>query len=156
MIIQELIRNINPLQITGELNQDITSIVYDSRQVKEGSLFICIKGFKLDGHDFIDKAIQNGAVAILIEKELSEYKKGITYIQVEDSRKSMADLAATFYNYPQEKLNLIGVTGTNVKTTTTYLIKATLDQAGFTTGLIGTIKNIIGGKTLPATRTTPE
>lgn len=156
MIIQELIRNINPLQITGELNQDITSIVYDSRQVKEGSLFICIKGFKLDGHDFIDKAIQNGAVAILIEKELSECKKGITYIQVEDSRKSMADLAATFYNYPQEKLNLIGVTGTNGKTTTTYLIKAILDQAGFKTGLIGTIKNIIGGKTLPATRTTPE
>ncbi len=156
MKIKDLISSINPLQITGELNRDVTSIIYDSRQVKEGSLFICIKGFKFDGHDFINRAVQNGAVAVLIEKELNKYKRDITYIQVKDSRETMADLAATFYNYPQEKLNLIGVTGTNGKTTTTYLIKAILDNAGFKTGLIGTIKNIIGDKTLPATRTTPE
>lgn len=156
MELGKLITDIQPVEITGRLDIEIENIVYDSRQVKEGSLFICIKGFKRDGHDFIDKAVQNGAKAILIEKELDNYLPDITFIRVEDSREAMSYLAATFYNYPLKKLNLIGVTGTNGKTTTTYLIKAILERAGIKTGLIGTINNIIAEKTLPATRTTPE
>src|SRR5690554_1210393 len=156
MIIKKLIRNINPVKITGRISNNIKDIVYDSRQAKEGSLFICIKGFKFNGHDFINCAVNNGAVAVLIEEETAEYKKEITYIQVKDTRKVMGELAAAFYDYPHKRLKLIGVTGTNGKTTTTYLIKTILDKAGYKTGLIGTIKNIIGEKTLPATRTTPE
>lgn len=156
MQLKELIQNINPRRIIGDLNIEIKKIAYDSRQVEEDSLFICIEGFKTDGHNFIKKAIQNGAVAIMVEKELEEYPEGISIVEVADSRETMAYLAATFFNNPLEKLELIGVTGTNGKTTTTYLIKAMLDNVGKAAGLIGTIKNIVGEKTLPTTRTTPE
>lgn len=154
--LKELIQDINPLEISGELELEIFNIAYDSRQVKKGGLFVCIEGFKQDGHSFIKKAVQNGAIAVLIEKELDHYSQGITYIRVTDSRQALSYLSATFYNYPLQKLELIGVTGTNGKTTTTYLIKNMLEQAGYKTGLIGTIKNIIGDKTLPAVNTTPK
>lgn len=156
MKLSEIIQDIDPLEIIGEKEQEIKDIFYDSRQVEKDSLFICIEGFNTDGHLYIDKAIKNGAKAVLIEKDIEDYGQGITYIRVKDSRRSMASIAAAFYNYPLKKLKLIGVTGTNGKTTTTYLIKAILESAGYKTGLIGTIKNIIGNKTLPATRTTPE
>ncbi len=156
MILKDLIKDLENPEITGTLDKDITKIVYDSRQIEAGSLFVCIEGFKVDGHKFIDKAIQNGAIAILIEKNIIEYIEGITYIKVADSRESMAYLSAVFFDYPLKKLDLIGITGTNGKTTTTYLIKNMMDNIGIGVGLIGTIKNIIGEKTLPATRTTPE
>ena len=156
MQLKDLIQNVSPLKTIGDLSVEVKKIAYDSRQVEEGSLFICIEGFKTDGHKYIKNAIQNGAVAIIVEKELEEYPEGISIVEVADSRESMAYLAATFFNNPLEKLELIGVTGTNGKTTTTYLIKGMLDKAGKATGLIGSIKNIVGEKTLPATRTTPE
>ncbi|HOA40725.1 MAG: UDP-N-acetylmuramoyl-L-alanyl-D-glutamate--2,6-diaminopimelate ligase [Halanaerobiales bacterium] len=156
MLLKDLIKRIEVLKIVGNLDIEIKKMVYDSRQVEEGSLFICIEGFKDDGHDYINKAIQNGAVAIVVEKELETYPDGITVVEVADSRETMAYLAAAFFNDPLEKLDLIGVTGTNGKTTTTYIIKSILDNTGRATGLIGSIKNIIGEKTLPATRTTPE
>jgi len=156
MILRDMIKDLENPEIIGSLDQDITKIVYDSRQIEVGSLFVCIEGFKVDGHSFIEKAIQNGAIAIVIEKDITEYIDGITYIKVADSRESMAYLSAVFFDYPLKKLDLIGVTGTNGKTTTTYLIKNMMDNIGIGIGLIGTIKNIIGEKTLPATRTTPE
>ncbi len=156
MILRDMIRDLQNPDIIGNLDKEITKIVYDSRQIEAGSLFVCIEGFKVDGHSFIDKAIQNGAIAIVIEKNITEYVEGVTYIRVADSRESMAYLSAVFFDYPLKKLDLIGVTGTNGKTTTTYLIKNMMDNIGIGIGLIGTIKNIIGDKTLPATRTTPE
>lgn len=156
MILRDMIRDLENPDIIGNLDKDITKIVYDSRQIEAGSLFVCIEGFKVDGHSFINKAIQNGATAIVIEKNINEYVEGITYIKVADSRESMAYLSAVFFDYPLERLDLIGVTGTNGKTTTTYLIKNMMDNIGIGIGLIGTIKNIIGKKILPATRTTPE
>lgn len=156
MKLRDLICDINPLEIVGNLNKDIKKIVYDSRQVEKDSLFISIEGFKVDGHSYIQKAIQNGAVAILIEKNIDRYMDGVTFIKVADSRMAMAYLSATFFLYPLEKLDLIGVTGTNGKTTITFLIKSMMENISKKTGLIGTIKNIIADKTLPATRTTPE
>jgi UDP-N-acetylmuramoyl-L-alanyl-D-glutamate--2,6-diaminopimelate ligase len=157
MKLHYLIKDISPIDIIGDLDKDIINVVFDSRKVEDGSLFICIEGLKTDGHKYIDKAINNGAVAILINKELEVYHKGISYIRVFKSREAMSYIAATFYNYPLKKLKLIGVTGTNGKTTTTYLIKGILEKSGYKTGLIGTIKNIIGDdKFLPASRTTPE
>ena len=155
MIIRDLIKDIIPQKIVGEMDKDIKKIVYDSRQVEKDSLFICIEGFKFDGHNYISKAIENGASAILVEKDI-EIIEGVTFIKVKDTREAMAYLAAAFYEYPLKKIDLLGVTGTNGKTTITYLIKNMMDNIGRTTGLVGTIKNIIGDKALPATRTTPE
>ncbi|NLM96302.1 MAG: UDP-N-acetylmuramoyl-L-alanyl-D-glutamate--2,6-diaminopimelate ligase [Halanaerobiaceae bacterium] len=156
MILRDLIKDIIPLKITGRLDKDIKKIVYDSRQAEQDSLFICIEGFRFDGHDFIAKAVENGASAVLVEKDMADIIEGITYIKVQDTRTAMAGLAASFYDYPLKKIDLIGITRTNGKTTTTYLVKNMMDNIGRSTALIGTIKNIIGDRAFPATRTTPE
>ncbi|MFW5986345.1 MAG: UDP-N-acetylmuramoyl-L-alanyl-D-glutamate--2,6-diaminopimelate ligase, partial [Halanaerobiales bacterium] len=156
MILKKLISEINPQKIIGKTGMEIRNIVYDSRQAEKGSLFVCIEGFKVDGHSFIEQAVNNGAKAVLIEKEIDNYLPEITYVKVADSRTALGYLSAAFYNHPLKNLELIGVTGTNGKTTTTYLIKDMLESAGYGTGLVGTIKNIIGNKTLPAVNTTPK
>ncbi|MFW5998591.1 MAG: UDP-N-acetylmuramoyl-L-alanyl-D-glutamate--2,6-diaminopimelate ligase [Bacillota bacterium] len=156
MNLKEIIQVIDPEQIYGNTDIEIADIVYDSRKASDNSLFICIEGFENDGHDYINNAVNNGTVAVLIEKDLNEYRNDITYVKVNDSRKKMSKMAALFYGYPLRKLQLIGITGTNGKTTTSYLIKSIIENAGFKTGLIGTINIIIGEERLPATRTTPE
>ena len=156
MKLNKLIENITPVNICGDLDININEIGYDSRKLNADSLFICIDGFKDDGHQYIEQAIKRGAKAVLIEKELNSYDNNITYIRVKNSRKAMSEIADIFYKHPLDSLSLIGVTGTNGKTTTTYLIKSILEQAGYKTGLIGTIKNIIDDKNLPSVRTTPE
>lgn len=155
MKIQGLISKLTDVKsIQGLRDIEITSIAYDSRKVTKGSIFVAIKGFVTDGHKYISQAISNGAVAIIGEKDIQV--DDITYIRVKNSRVALAECAAWFYNYPADKLKIIGVTGTNGKTTTTYLTKAILDEAGFTTGVIGTIGNCIKDKIVPAERTTPE
>jgi len=156
MKLKKLIKDIEPDKIKGKLNLNIDKIVYDSREAGPNSLFICIEGLKTDGHQYINDAYQKGAKAVVVEKKLGKYEKNLTYIQVEDSRKAMAYLAAVFYNYPQKELEIIGITGTNGKTTTTYLIKSIIDNAGYKTGLIGTINVIIDDNKFSAERTTPE
>lgn len=142
------------VEVKGDTCIDIKSVAYDSRKVSSGSLFVAVKGFIKDGHDYIFEAISKGAVAVIGEKEL---KLGsIPYVRVIDSRKALAHSSSWLYGYPARMLKIIGVTGTNGKTTTAYLVKALLDQAGFTTGVIGTIGNIIKDEHLPAERTTPE
>ncbi|MBE7010681.1 MAG: UDP-N-acetylmuramoyl-L-alanyl-D-glutamate--2,6-diaminopimelate ligase [Ruminococcaceae bacterium] len=133
---------------------EITNIAYDSRRVVPGSLFICIKGYVADGHNYAKSAIQNGAVAILAQDPLPECEVPVFY--VDDTRKAMAQVAACFYDHPERKLKLIAVTGTNGKTTVTTLIQSVLEFDGKTVGLIGTNENRIGGRILPAERTTPE
>lgn len=144
----------NILEIRGKLPERITEIAYDSRKVKEGSIFVAITGFAKDGHEFISEAVKKGAVLVICEKEPPI--QDVAYIRVEDSRKALAEIAASFYNFPSEKLKIIGVTGTNGKTTTTYLVRAMLEHAGYRTGVIGTIGNRIGSEILPTERTTPE
>ncbi|HHW02995.1 MAG TPA: UDP-N-acetylmuramoyl-L-alanyl-D-glutamate--2,6-diaminopimelate ligase [Thermoanaerobacterales bacterium] len=140
--------------VKGPADVNISSVEYDSRRVTEGSLFVAIKGFNADGHDFVPQAISGGAVAVIGEQDLD--LPNITYIRVMNSRKALAQSCAWFYDYPSKKLGIIGVTGTNGKTTTTYLVKAMLDRAGYKTGVIGTIGNLVGDKVLRAERTTPE
>lgn len=156
MKLSSIIQDIDPLAVRGRVEREINNIVYDSREVGDRDLFICISGFETDGHLYIDQALDRGAVAVVVEEEPARYVPGITYIRVGDSRETMSYLANSFFEYPLEQLDLIGVTGTNGKTTTTYLIKSILEEAGYNTGLIGTIKNIIGNTTVPASRTTPE
>ncbi len=133
---------------------DITGIAYDSRCVKPGNLFICIKGYQTDGHLFIDSAIKNGAAAILMQDET----KGLPVpcFKTEDTRKAMALAAENFYGHPEQKMKIVAVTGTNGKTTVTTLIKSVLEYSGKKVGLIGTNANMIGSTVLPADRTTPE
>lgn len=133
----------------------ITGIQYDSRKVASGNLFVAVKGFQSDGHQYIKQALDNGASAILISEE--QYcSADYPWILVEDSRLALAEISNAFYGHPSEKLKLIGVTGTNGKTTTTNLICNIIEAQGYKTGLIGTIHNRIGDKILEGSRTTPE
>jgi len=154
--IKEIIKDIEVVELIGNLNLDIKHITNHSGDVKNHTLFICIKGYKHDGHDFIDQALKKGATALLVEKDVS-VPHNITVIKVKDTRKAMSKIASNFYGNPAEQLKLIGVTGTNGKTTVTNLIKnvimTTEDEY---VGLIGTIHNKIGKNIVEAERTTPE
>lgn len=152
MTLREIVGNLN-CSITGNTEIEIKGIAYDSRKVKEGYLFIAIKGFETDGHKYIESAIKNGAVAVLGEEDI---QCGCTYIKAEDSRKALAILGAEFFGHPEKKLKIIGLTGTNGKTTTTYLIRQILMLKGLRCDLIGTNQTIIGDKVIESSRTTPE
>lgn len=131
---------------------DISGIVYDSRKVSEGDIFVCIKGYEQDGHKFAESAAKSGAALIVAEDKIDV---DVPVIYVDDARKTIAQIASTFYGRPADKLKLIGITGTNGKTTITYLIKSILETAGKNVGIIGTNQNIIGDKILSTKSTTP-
>lgn len=156
MELKKILNNIDFELKAGNLTKNITEIKYDSREIRKDNLFIAISGFETDGHQYISQAVKKGAAAVIIEKEISEYQDEITYIKVENSRKTMAELAKNFFNNPLEDLNLIGITGTNGKTTTSYLLYNILKEHTIKSALFGTIKNIIGNKELNSSRTTPE
>lgn len=141
--------------IQGDINQEISALTYDSREKKVDSLFVCIKGFTLDGHDKAQEAVGNGARAILVEREIP-ISDDITVIKVADTRNGMAKAAVNFYNKPADSLNVIGITGTNGKTSITHFLKAILDQADKKTGIIGTLGTLMNEKIIPTNNTTPE
>ncbi|WP_058485629.1 UDP-N-acetylmuramoyl-L-alanyl-D-glutamate--2,6-diaminopimelate ligase [Defluviitalea phaphyphila] len=156
MKLKNLLNSIEYKILQGDDNIYINHISYDSRKVKENTLFICIKGFNVDGHKFALDAIKKGAVAIVVEEEIKDIPKNITVICTNNTRKAMAYIAAKFYNEPLKNMKLIGVTGTNGKTTTTFLIGKMLEEYNKKIGLIGTIENRIGKIKIEAKRTTPE
>ncbi len=139
--------------ISGNADIEISSIAYDSRKVMPGDVFVCIKGYATDGHSYVQKAIENGAVAIVAQDEVAS---SVPVIYVEDTRLALAQMSKVYYDRPDEKMKIIGVTGTNGKTTVTYLIKHILEQNGAKVGLIGTNQNMIGTQVLETERTTPE
>ena len=141
--------------LQGNTDQEVSSVVYDSRKVEEGSLFICIRGAVVDGHKFVPDVVAKGAKTLIVEEPV-EAPADVTVIQVEDTRYAMALVSAAWYDYPAEKLKVIGITGTKGKTTTTYMIKSILESAGHKVGLIGTIETIIGETHIPSSNTTPE
>lgn len=155
MKLKNLIEGLHILEISGRDDFEIKRITYDSRKVVKGSLFVCIEGFKQDGHEFAKIAIEAGAVAVVATKRLQDIKNA-TIIYVEDTREVMSFLADRFYSHPSKKLSLVGVTGTKGKTTTTYMIKSILENNASKVGLIGTIENCIGQNSIQAQRTTPE
>lgn len=154
MKLLDLIEALDEKRTCGETEREIRKIVYDSRQAEPGSLFVAIPGTKLDGHRFINSAITRGAVGVVSERPVSFEK--IPVIQVPDSRKALAQLAARFYDYPARKLKIIGVTGTNGKTTTSHMIASILEQNDIKTGIIGTLYAKIGDEKLDTRITTPE
>ncbi|OQB24623.1 MAG: UDP-N-acetylmuramoyl-L-alanyl-D-glutamate--LD-lysine ligase [Firmicutes bacterium ADurb.Bin182] len=151
MLLSDLVDK-NRYRLVGE-NVDINKIEYDSRKVSKGDLFCCIVGSVSDGHDFARQAVESGASALLVERELPI---DIPMIVADNTRIAMAELAAAYYGHPAKGMRLIGVTGTNGKTTTTHMIKSIAEQAGLKVGMIGTIHNMIGNESIDTDRTTPE
>lgn len=135
---------------------EITGIAFDSRQAKPGTLFVCIPGFQVDGHDFAHRAVANGAVALVVERRIERVPSDIVQIQVDDCRSRLGLLAARFFRNPASKLSTIGITGTNGKTSTAFLCEAVLEKAGQAPGLIGTIRAKVGEQERKVKNTTPE
>lgn len=140
----------------GEGSEDIRQITFDSRNVGESDLFVAISGFTTDGHLFIDKAIEKGAKTVVCEKLPEKLKDGVQYLQVEHSNEALGIMAANFHNHPSKDLKLVGVTGTNGKTTTATLLYDLFTELGYKVGLISTIENKIGKAIIQATHTTPD
>lgn len=157
MQLKDLLSGIKYSIIKGNSHININKVEYDSRKVNEGDIFFCITGFKVDGHDFALSAVNNGAAVIVCEREnVIEGLSDCIVVMVEDSRKALAVASSNFYGEPSKKLKMIGITGTNGKTTSTFMMKAILEEAGYKVGLIGTVANYIGDKKLASHRTTPE
>ncbi|MEE1013882.1 MAG: UDP-N-acetylmuramoyl-L-alanyl-D-glutamate--2,6-diaminopimelate ligase [Clostridia bacterium] len=154
MNLSELLKNVEVKQLDGTDRLEITGIAFDSRKVKPGNLFVCITGFQTDGHKYAKTAVEKGAIAIVAEHAVEDI--GVTCILVENSRRALAEMAAEFYGHPDRKFCLIGITGTNGKTTTTYLVKSVLEAMGKKVGLIGTNQNMIGTEVIPTHHTTPD
>lgn len=153
--LKKLLERLEYISLTGDENIEVTDIVNDSRKAGEGALFFCISGAAFDGHDFAKEVVDKGAKVLVVEKEVGEFP-GVTIVKVENARYAMALISAAYYGYPAEKLKVIGITGTKGKTTTTYMVKSILENAGHKVGLIGTIEAIIGDEKIPANNTTPE
>lgn len=159
MVLAALLEKLEYELVSGSEDMQIENVVYDSRKVTEGSLFICIEGGTADGHTFIPDVVKKGAKALIVTKDVSGLLPAdadVTVIRVKDSRYALAFVSAAYFGHPAEKLKVIGITGTKGKTTTTYLVKSILEHAGHKVGLVGTIEAVIGQEHIPANNTTPE
>ena len=153
MKLNDLLQGLTVLSATADLEMEITDVSYDSRATRPGDLFVAMTGFAVDGHTFIPKAMAAGAAAVLCEK----IPEGdVPYVQVADSRRALAVVGANWFGHPAEEMTMVAVTGTNGKTSSTYLLKFVLEQTGAKVGLIGTNQNMIGDEVIPTERTTPE
>ena len=138
------------------MEQGISSVCFDSREAKPDSLFVAVKGTQVDGHDFIDKAIQKGAIGIVCEAIPEKIEDGISYVVVKDSNEALGIIAANFYDNPAKKMKLVAVTGTNGKTTVASLLFQLFRNLGYNVGLLSTVSNKINEEVIPATHTTPD
>jgi len=154
MKLAELVAGLPGARVVGDSSVGVVDLAYDSRKVEPGTLFFCVVGEKVDGHEFGARAVEDGAVALVVERELTELD--VAQVVVGDSRAAMAPLAARFHRDPTAELRVVGVTGTNGKTTTAFLVHEILKTAEFPCGLLGTVKQIVGGVEKEVVRTTPE
>ncbi|MBO5245063.1 MAG: UDP-N-acetylmuramoyl-L-alanyl-D-glutamate--2,6-diaminopimelate ligase [Selenomonadales bacterium] len=154
-LLSQLLGSVDTVSVAGSTDIEIQDVSYDSRTVTAGTLFICLDGARVDGHAFAQKAAEAGAVAIIAEKEI-EVPAGITVVRVNDTRAAMQEIVPRFFDYPSRKLRMIGVTGTNGKTTSTYVLRSILKKAGYRVGVIGTIQIMIEDEIVPINNTTPD
>ncbi|MBD2871654.1 UDP-N-acetylmuramoyl-L-alanyl-D-glutamate--2,6-diaminopimelate ligase [Paenibacillus arenilitoris] len=155
MLLSEVVRDLKYTLVKGDLAVEAASVAYDSREVTPGGVFVAIAGFTVDGHRFIGKAIELGAAAIIVEKDVS-VEADVAVLKVADTREALARVASNFYGRPTERMNVIGITGTNGKTSITYFLKSIYEQAGTELGIIGTIGTVIGDRVIKNKNTTPE
>lgn len=154
MRLESITRIIQPLTMRGSQDQEIEGVAYDSRQVKPGYLFVALRGEHENGMDYIDDAVRRGAVAIVSEAPLA--RRDVAHLMVDDARLALAEISSAYYEHPSEKLDMVGITGTNGKTTTAFMVKHLFEAAGRKSGLIGTVRYEIGKRVIPSSRTTPE
>ncbi|MFZ6051007.1 UDP-N-acetylmuramoyl-L-alanyl-D-glutamate--2,6-diaminopimelate ligase [Halocola ammonii] len=155
-VLKDILYKARITDVTGSTDREVSAITFDSRAVEKGGLFVAIRGEKADGHQFIQKAVEQGAVAVVCEELPAELPEQVTFVKVKDSRESLGYIAANFYDHPSENLKLVGITGTNGKTTTTTLLFNLFRELGYSCGLISTVSNWINDKEIPATHTTPD
>lgn len=155
MRLEDITKLIQPILVRGPVSQEIEGIAYDSRQVRPNYLFVAVKGEKANGEEYIDDAIRRGAVAIVSETDAWS-KRTVSHILVENVRLALAEIASAYYGHPASRLEMFGITGTNGKTTTSFMLRAILDEAHRPAGLIGTVRHEIGARIIPSTLTTPE
>ena len=156
MKLKDILTNCNLLEIVGEKDVDVIDITFDSRKVGQGTLFFAVKGTQVDGHDYIDGTIEKGASVIVCEKLPRKQVENVTYVKVDNSAYVLGVGASNFFGNPSEKLKLVGVTGTNGKTTIATLLYRLFTEAGYSCGLLSTIENIINREVVPSTHTTPD
>ena len=166
MELEKVLKDIEYRLISGDLDKEITSVEYDSRKVTSGSLFVCVKGFTVDGHTFAATAAEQGASAIVVDsvregfpdgqlKSMTD-KYGLSIVEINDTHKFLSDLCANYYDHPENRIAVYGITGTKGKTTTSFMLREILEQSGRKTGLVGTVCNIIAGEKTHSSHTTPE
>lgn len=154
--LQDILYKVGLLETHGPTNIEISEVVFDSRKVVEGCLFVATKGFSVDGHAFIEGALSKGAIAVLCEELPASIQAGITYVQVKDSHEALGMVASNYFGNPSRELKMVGITGTNGKTTTTTLLHDLVTDLGYPAGLISTVVNKIEKEEIPATHTTPN
>jgi UDP-N-acetylmuramoyl-L-alanyl-D-glutamate--2,6-diaminopimelate ligase len=154
MRLAELVAGLPEARVLGDGSVEISELVYDSRKAGPGALFFCVVGHKVDGHEFAPRVVEAGAAALVVERELTDL--AVPQVVVPDSRAAMAPVAARFYGDPTSELRVVGITGTNGKTTTAFLVREILQAADFRCGLLGTVKQVVGGVEKEVVRTTPE
>ncbi|NEM97348.1 UDP-N-acetylmuramoyl-L-alanyl-D-glutamate--2,6-diaminopimelate ligase [Pontibacter burrus] len=155
-LLQDILRNVQVLNTQGPLDVQVESITFDSRKVQAGVLFVAVRGVQADGHAYIARATEANAVAIVCEELPAEIQEGLTYVIVKDSAEALGQMASTFYGNPSAKLQLVGVTGTNGKTTSVTLLHKLFRELGYHVGLLSTVQNQIDEEVIPATHTTPD
>lgn len=155
MKLSNILKGVDYELIQGSVNRDINYLNYNSRLIQENDIFICVKGFKTDGHKYVESALKNGAKVIICE-DIVNVSEDITVIKVENSRRVLAICAKNYYCNPCDSMKVIGITGTNGKSTSVFMLKTILEEAGFKVGLIGTVANYIGSRKIKTERTTPE
>lgn len=156
MKLERLLDGVEYKLVEGDIDLDISGIEHDSRKIKEGNLFVAIEGFTVDGYDYIDRAVENGAQAIVFSKDRVPELEGISLIKIEDDKEVLAQISSNFFENPSSKLDLIGITGTNGKTSITYMLKSILEAGNKKVGLIGTMGSIIDDRKVDNANTTPE
>ena len=155
-LLQDILYKVRIRSVQGKLDMKVRDLQTDSRNVNRGSVFIAVKGVKANGHEFIEKAIESGATAIVVEDLPAQLNEKVSYVQVENSAAAAGQMAHNFFGQPSEKVKLVGITGTNGKTTIATLLYKLFTSLGYTCGLLSTVENHIGDKVLPATHTTPD
>jgi UDP-N-acetylmuramoyl-L-alanyl-D-glutamate--2,6-diaminopimelate ligase len=156
LLLKDVLYKVALRSVAGSTDSEVKDVQIDSRRITSGSVFIAVKGVAMDGHKFIDKAIDAGAITVVCEELPASLKEGINYVQVENSAEAAAHIAHNFHGQPSEKLKLVGVTGTNGKTTIATLLYKLFTSLGYKCGLLSTVENIIGDKAEPSSHTTPD
>lgn len=155
-VLKDILYKVSLVSTSGDMEVDVKNIVFDSRKVEEGSAFVAIAGTQVNGHDYIDAALEKGATAIVCEDLPENLTEGITWVQVGDSAKALGIMASNYYGNPSDEIQVVAITGTNGKTTTATLLHQLFIAMGYSTGLLSTVENKINEEVIPATHTTPD